>query len=145
MNYLKPALTIALLACSAVCTNAWAQHGHGGGGGHGGAHVGGHYGGGHYGGHYGGRFGIGIGIGAPLYWPGWYGAPYYDPYYYPGYYAPTVVVPADPPVYVERSAPAATSAPTWSYCSRPAGYYPYVKQCDVPWRAVDPASVPAPR
>lgn len=151
MKFLKPALTVALLACSTVCTNAWAQHGHGGGhvGGHvGGGHYGGHYGGGHYYGH-GGRFGLGVVVGAPLFWPGWYGPPYYDPYYYPEYYSPPVIV-TDPPVYVERSAPAAQSqsqsqSSTWSYCAKPAGYYPYVKQCDVPWRTVDPATVPPPR
>jgi hypothetical protein len=139
MKYLKPALTIAVLLCSAVCTNAWAQHSHGG-------HVGGHFVGGHGGYYRGGHWygGVGVVVGAPLFWPGWYGPYYGDPYYYPGYYAPPVVVDASPPVYVERSAPAAASS-TWSYCANPQGYYPYVKDCKVPWRSVDPSTLPAPR
>jgi hypothetical protein len=28
------------------------------------------------------------------------------------------------------------SAQTWYYCSDPAGYYPYVTQCDAGWQAV---------
>jgi hypothetical protein len=28
---------------------------------------------------------------------------------------------------------------TWYYCSDPAGYYPYVTQCNIGWQAV-PAS-----
>jgi hypothetical protein len=31
------------------------------------------------------------------------------------------------------------SAQTWYYCSDPAGYYPYVTQCNIGWQAV-PAS-----
>lgn len=142
MKYLKPALLVAVLLGSAASANVWAQHGHGGG------HGGGHYGGGHGGYYHGGHWhgGVGVVIGAPLFWPGWYGPPYYDPYYYPGYYySPPLVVDASPPVYVERSAPAPSASPTWSYCSNPQGYYPYVKDCNVPWRTVDPASVPAPR
>src|SRR5471030_202144 len=138
MKYLKPALAIAVVLCSAVGSNAWAQHGHGG---HGGGHfVGGH--GGYY--HGGGYWRGGVFIGAPLFWP--YGPSYYDPYYDPGYYySPPLVVESAPPTYVERSAPAPTQSSTWSYCSNPQGYYPYVKDCKVPWRSVDPASVPAPR
>src|SRR5471030_1906949 len=117
MKYLKPALAIAVVFCSAVGSNAWAQHGHGG---HGGGHfVGGH--GGYY--HGGGYWRGGVFIGAP------------------------VVVESAPPTYVERSAPAPQSSQssTWSYCANPKGYYPYVKDCKVPWRSVDPASLPAPR
>jgi len=140
MKYLKPALAIAVVLCSAVGSNAWAQHGHGG---HGGGHfVGGH--GGYY--HGGGYWRGGVFIGAPLFWP--YGPSYYDPYYDPGYYySPPVVVESAPPTYVERSAPAPQSSQssTWSYCANPKGYYPYVKDCKVPWRSVDPASLPAPR
>ena len=144
MKYLKPALAIAvLLGSAAASTNALAQHGHGGG------HVAGHFVGGH-GGYYhgGGYWRGGVFISAPLFWPGWYGPSYYDPYYYPGYYyAPPVVVNSSPPVYVERNAPAPqpSQSSTWSYCANPQGYYPYVKDCKVPWRSVDPASVPAPR
>jgi hypothetical protein len=31
------------------------------------------------------------------------------------------------------------SAQTWYYCSDPAGYYPYVAQCNTGWQSV-PAS-----
>jgi hypothetical protein len=31
------------------------------------------------------------------------------------------------------------SAQTWYYCSDPAGYYPYVTQCNTGWQTV-PAS-----
>ena len=150
MKYLKPVLLIAVLLGSAASANVWAQHGHGGGhvGGHSSGHfVGGHgdyyHGGGYHGGGY---WRGGVFIGAPLLWPGWYGPSYYDPYYDPGYYySPPLVVESAPPTYVERSAPAPTQSSTWSYCSNPQGYYPYVKDCKVPWRTVDPASVPAPR
>jgi hypothetical protein len=30
----------------------------------------------------------------------------------------------------------------WYYCDDPAGYYPYVKECRTPWRAVDPTPAP---
>jgi hypothetical protein len=33
------------------------------------------------------------------------------------------------------------SAQTWYYCSDPAGYYPYVTQCNTGWESV-PASWP---
>jgi hypothetical protein len=32
-----------------------------------------------------------------------------------------------------------STAQTWYYCSDPAGYYPYVAQCNTGWQAV-PAS-----
>jgi hypothetical protein len=56
---------------------------------------------------------------APIY-------PYPDPYL-----PPVVAVPAPPPVQY------------YYYCPRPAGYYPYVAVCSVPWRAV-PATPPPP-
>jgi len=62
-------------------------------------------------------FGGGLGF-------GFYGYPYgwdYSPDY--GYYG--------------SSQP--YSAQTWYYCSDPAGYYPYVTQCNTGWQAV-PAS-----
>ena len=142
MKYLKPALTIAVLLCSAASSGAWAQHSHGGG------HVGGgHFVAGHGGFHGGGHWRGGVFIDAPLFWPGWYGPSYYDPYYDPGYYYSAPVVVESSPTYVERSAPSPqpSQSTTWSYCANPQGYYPYVKDCKVPWRSVDPASVPAPR
>ncbi len=40
-------------------------------------------------------------------------------------YGPTTVY-AQPP----------TSSQFYAYCGKPAGYYPYVKTCEVPWRQV---------
>jgi hypothetical protein len=50
-----------------------------------------------------------------------YPAPIYP---YPSPYVPLVVA-------VPR-----TNA--WYWCSAPAGYYPYVAQCSMPWQAVAP-------
>ncbi len=70
--------------------------------------------------------------------PQWYYGPgYYDPGYYdPGYYDPAPVYPY-PNAYVQPSIPAPVG-PLWYYCAAPAGYYPYVGQCSVPWQAVTP-------
>ncbi len=102
---------------------------HGGGGGfHGGGfHGGGFHGGGFHGGGFhrgfgGGRAGFAIGLGG-LYPPyGWdYSYPYADTDGYPDYgYQPY-------------------AAQYWYYCSDPAGYYPYVTQCNTGWQPV-PAS-----
>jgi hypothetical protein len=80
------------------------------------------------------RFGFNIGI--PLYPPAWY----YPP---PAYYAPSpvVVVPAQPPVYVERPGPQAAPGPVeqwWYYCPDARAYYPYVQQCSSTWQRVSP-------
>jgi len=77
------------------------------------------------------------------YGPGWYGP---GPYWYappPVYaYPPVTVVPAQPPVYVERDAPAPQAAPLesgyWYYCRDPAGYYPTVRECLGGWEKVPP-------
>jgi hypothetical protein len=130
------------------------------------AHGGGWYGGGYYGGWHGyhggwrGAYwgpGVGFYIGGPTYWGGWPYA-YNYPYGY-GYapYAPyTSYAVADPTVYVERqidvSAPPARSNPSppsaqgnpappptfWFYCTKPAGYYPYVQNCSKTWLPVVP-------
>lgn len=119
-EYLKPALALGLLAGALIGADASAAPGHW----HGGHH---HHGGAH----------VGLFFGAPLYWhdydygPPWYGAPYYRY---------DLLVPAQPPVYIERNA-APESRPTWYFCSDPQGYYPYVKQCSTGWRAVAPESV----
>ena len=75
---------------------------------------------------FGGGFG---GIYAPYWWD--YGYPYYDYGYYPdygNYYGQP---------YYNYGQP--NAAQTWYYCSNPAGYYPYVTQCNTGWQAV-PAS-----
>ena len=61
-------------------------------------------------------------------------------YFYP---APVYPYPAPPPEVVV--APAAVPAAQYYYwCGRPAGYYPYVQGCRVPWQAVPAATAPAP-
>lgn len=59
------------------------------------------------------------------------GRPHMRGYFYPA------------PVYAYRDfyqPPALTVRPApyqyWYYCASPAGYYPYVPRCRVPWRAV---------
>jgi len=75
------------------------------------------------------------------------------PYYYPWVAVPpptTVVVPAAPPVYVEQQAAPADAngnAGVWYYCSKPKGYYPYVKKCPGGWQQVPqtpPDAMPGP-
>lgn len=96
------------------------------------------------------RVGVGVYVGPGWGWgpgwgPGWYP---YGPYYYPGYYpAPAVVAvpPPDPPQYVEQGqdgnpTAADDSSPNawWYRCNRPAGYYPYIKECPGGWQRVEP-------
>ena len=72
----------------------------------------------------------------------WYDAPP-SYYYYP--YPPVVAVPAAPPTYIEQGQPPAPEQPPapapapsnyWYYCSKPEGYYPYIKQCPGGWQRV---------
>lgn len=73
---------------------------------------------------------FGVFLGAPVF-PLYPPPIYYNP---PAYYGPpAVVIREAPPVYVERG-----SSGYWYYCDRPAGYYPYVKECQGVWRAVSP-------
>jgi hypothetical protein len=126
------AIAAALLCATALSqpNPAYAGGFHGGGGGfHGGGfHGGGFHGGFHGGGFHGngfhdGRFHDGrfhdnrFFFGGGLAYP-WWG--YYPDY---GYYD-----------YGQSY-----SSQTWYYCSDPAGYYPYVTQCNTGWQAV-PAS-----
>jgi hypothetical protein len=55
--------------------------------------------------------------------PGWYfyPAPIYP---FPSPYVPPMIAPP--------------RGPMWYWCAAPAGYYPYVTQCSVPWQAVPP-------
>lgn len=130
---------------------------HGGGGyyhGGGGYYHGGYYHGGYYhGGYWGGCCGASVGF---YFGPGFaYGYPYYGypyGYYGAGYYGygPAVVgVPTEPTQYVEQGQDAqadmnnaaAPPAGVWYYCSKPAGYYPYVRTCPGGWQQV-PARPP---
>jgi hypothetical protein len=133
----RPRIGRALaIAAALLCATALSQpnpayaggfHGGGGGfhgGGFGGFHGGGFHGGGfHGGGFHDGRFRDGrfhdnrFFFGGGLAYP-WWG-------YYPDY------------GYYDYSQP--YSSQTWYYCSDPAGYYPYVTQCNTGWQAV-PAS-----
>jgi hypothetical protein len=80
---------------------------------------------------------IGVFIGAPLVFAPWY---YSHRYYYPS----TVVVPAEPTVYIEKSQSAAQpSQAYWYYCPDSNTYYPYVSQCAVPWQREVPRPPPS--
>lgn len=95
---------------------------------------------------------FGLYLGGPVYAdPFWGPRPYY---YSPWYYDPpprTVIIEREPTVYIQRDEPppapapqaAAPAAPQlWYYCPKPAGYYPYVPQCDQQWVPVDPRNLP---
>lgn len=92
-------------------------------------------------------FGAPYAWGSPYYWgPAWSLAwPWYGyvyPYPYP--YAPPVVeysVPG-PTEYVERAPGPASERGLWYYCTDPAGYYPHVARCNVPWVEVQPSDAP---
>ena len=125
----------AVIFTAALCQSGVANagpHGGGGGGFHGGGFHGGGFGGFHAGGFHGGgfrgdgfhdrgfgRFRGGFGV---LGWP-YYAYPYGSDYY---------------PDYGYGWNQYGNSY-TWYYCSDPAGYYPYVAQCNTGWQAV-PAS-----
>jgi hypothetical protein len=107
---------LGALLCVAALSQpnpAYAQM-HGGGGFHGGRFGGFHADRFHDGRFRSGFFGFGFGLGP------YYGYPYYSyPYYSYDYGQPY--------------------SQTWYYCSEPAGYYPYVSQCNTGWQTV-PAS-----
>jgi hypothetical protein len=150
------ALVLGTITFLPGVANARGGGGGGGGGGfHGGGggfHGGGFHGGGFHGGFAGfhgggfhngfGRFRGGFGVGG-LYAPFWwgYGYPYYDYGYYPDYgyygYDPSSSYYGNYPGNGYGAQP--YTGATWYYCSNPAGYYPYVSQCNTGWQAV-PAS-----
>lgn len=80
--------------------------------------------------HHHGHAGIGFYIGAP--WRPWIApAPLYYPYYPP---QRVIVVPAQPPVYIEQ--PSADRY--WYYCQEAGAYYPQVEECPGAWIPVPP-------
>ena len=88
---------------------------------------------------------VGIFIGAPLLAAPWYYYP--QPRYY---YPPTVIVPAQPPVYIEQPQAQVQEAPPvqqadnyWYYCRDTQAYYPYVDRCASPWQRVIPQPPPS--
>ena len=109
---------------------------HGGGFHGGGFHGGGFHGGGFHGGWHGSFAGLHDGLGhANGAWNhgshngsyGWYGDGLGN-YSYPGWgYYPDYG-------YDDYSQP--YTSQTWYYCSDPAGYYPYVTQCNTGWQTV---------
>ena len=132
------AIGAALLCATALSQPNLAYAGpHGGGGGFGGFHGGGGYhGGGFHGGGLGGFHGGGFRPGFhdggfhgerfhgnTFFFGGSFASPWWG--YYPDY------------GYYDYSQP--YSSQTWYYCSNPAGYYPYVTQCNTGWQTV-PAS-----
>ncbi|NJD34379.1 MAG: hypothetical protein FIA96_06025 [Betaproteobacteria bacterium] len=116
---------------------------------------------GRHGGHWGPSVGIYYGAGFGYWGPwnyGWglgYAVPYPYPYAYPystAYplaYAPVVInsTPIEQ-TYIQRDPvpeAAVQAAPTvnyWYYCTQPAGYFPYVQNCNQAWiKVVPPNSV----
>lgn len=81
--------------------------------------------------------------------PGWWGPwgypYYYDPYYpyypysYPYYAEPSVVIEKQAPVYVQPNRQQEESD-YWYFCTKPQGYYPYVKRCPSGWLKVVPSA-----
>lgn len=131
MKLLKPALAVAFLLGTFVCSNAWADP-------RGGRHHHRH----HH--HHHGNAHLGFYFGAPLAWPGyWRHDPFHAPFYY-RYRDPLILRPLPPPVYIERMPAPAPGAQFWYFCHKPPGYYPYVRECDAQWRAVAPHSVQPP-
>jgi hypothetical protein len=116
-------IAAALLFSAAIGLPDVANAEHGGGFHGGGFHGGGFHGGGFHHGFGGGRAGFAMG------WCGLY-APYAWDYYYPC---------ADTYSYPDYGYDQAYPAQYWYYCSDPAGYYPYVTQCNTGWQTV-PAS-----
>ena len=104
--------------------------------------------------------GLSVSPSAMAWYPGMYGGfGWYPPgfgymggpFFYPGdvspndYYYPPIIVtePAQPQVYVEKSAPTAANGEAtvsyyWYHCDSPEGYYPYITQCPAGWKAVAP-------
>jgi hypothetical protein len=126
-------------AAALLCATALGQpnpaaaggfHGGGFGGFHGGGfHATGGFHGGGFGGFHGGGF-HGRGFRADRFHGNrfFFGGAFADPWW--GYYP-------DYGYYYDYSQP--SSSQTWYYCSDPAGYYPYVTQCNTGWQTV-PAS-----
>jgi hypothetical protein len=130
----RPRIGRALaIAAALLCATALSQpnpayaggfHGGGGGfhgGGFGGFHGGGFHGGGfHDGRFHDGRFRDGRFHDNRFFFGGSFAYPWWG--YYPDY------------GYYDYSQPYASQA--WYYCADPAGYYPYVTQCNTGWQTV---------
>jgi len=136
---------VAILAAGLLAASpSWADRGGGRGGGHGG------------GDHFWGPFGFLLGTAilysavqqprtvyyAPpvVYAPPVYAPVTVQPYYVePTYVNPPVVAPPPAPPYAAQSLPSETLGGQWWYlCKKPAGYYPYVRECPSGWEKVSP-------
>ncbi|HEX7641047.1 MAG TPA: hypothetical protein VF472_02445 [Burkholderiaceae bacterium] len=90
-------------------------------------------------GHFHGYVGVGVAVDPwPAFYPGW---GYYPYSYYPYYaYQPVIVEPPAPVAYIEQNRQPQEAAPVqagdWYYCRKPAGYYPYVRNCEKAWERV---------
>ena len=89
-----------------------------------------------HGGHGGFSFRSSIWVG-PGWWGPW-GYPYSYPYY-PYYAEPPVVIEKQAPVYVQPNRQQEESD-YWYFCTKPQGYYPYIKRCPGGWLKVVPSS-----
>ena len=133
------AALLAAVSFSLAPATAYAQRGGGGRGG-GGFHGGGFHGGGFHGGWHGGFAGVHAGHGGNWY-HGWHGGRYgwwlvgpglgWAYYDYPSW--------GSYPDYDYGQYSQPYTGQTWYYCYDPAGYYPYVTQCNTGWQTV-PAS-----
>ena len=146
MKTLSLLLLSAALVLGAAVEPVFASGGHFRGGHFRGGHFVGHRFAGHrFGGHHAfrhhafrgfrhhSRASVSLFLGAPLFFD-----PFFDPFFPPVYSSPTVVVPASPPVYIEREPEQAY----WYYCRESRAYYPYVKECPGPWQRVVPEPPP---
>jgi hypothetical protein len=113
-------LVLVLLVGSTSYADAGPRHGGYRGGGHGHRHYGHHH---HR--HYSPHYGYGH---VHRFYPRFYGGIFYD--------VPPVWVAPAPYIGV---VPAPPAAPMWYYCTDPAGYYPTVSACTVPWTPVAPS------
>ncbi len=93
-------------------------------------HHGGHHEGHH--GHHHGRFFVGgsVFVGPD---PWWWGPSYYE--------APPVIIEQQPQTYIQAT-PQPEEQNYWYYCTKPEGYYPYVKSCPGGWVKVVPPTGP---
>jgi hypothetical protein len=91
---------------------------------------------------------VGIYVGAPFW--GW-GMPFYSAAWAPFYAASWA--PLDTGTVIDDNtgfdaplaqAPALAQTTYWYYCKNPAGYYPYVQNCNQAWVPVVPQAVPPP-
>ena len=80
--------------------------------------------------------------------PGWWGPSYYPYYpyypyspYYPYYEEPPAIMQQRPQIY-DQPAPQSEQQSYWYFCTKPEGYYPYVKKCPGGWLKVVPPSEP---